>query len=109
LTNGSPPAKRQNKTDARRRCRKHSRREFVRPEETIEPEFGDSDALAGFTLPDLAFEPTTTLLTVHAAFTAQHIIGELRYHWELGNLTRGDRAMLAQLGKEIAQEFEKEN
>lgn len=49
------------------------------------------------------------LLVVHAAFTAQHLIGELRYHWEMGNLTRGDREMIAQLGKEIAEELEKEN
>lgn len=58
---------------------------------------------------ELAAELPTMLLVVHAAFTAQHLIGELRYHWEMGNLTRGDREMIAQLGKEIAEELEKEN
>lgn len=59
-------------------------------------------------IPELAAELPTTLLVVHATFTAAHIIGELRYHWELGNLTRGDRELIAQLGKEIAEELEKE-
>lgn len=85
-----------------------ARREFVRPDETIEPEFRDSDALAGLPLPDLALELPTTLLTVHAMFTAQHVISELRYQWEMGLLTRGDRAMLAQLGKDIIEELERE-
>jgi hypothetical protein len=78
---------------------------YVRPDET----FHDSDALAGFALPELAVEHPTTLLTVHAAFTAQHIISELRYQFEFGLLARGDREMLAQLGKEIAAELEGEN
>lgn len=82
-----------------------ARREFVRPDET----FADSDALAGLPLPDLAQELPTMLLTVHATFTAQHVINELRYQWETGNLSRGDRAQIAQLGKEIAEEITKEH
>lgn len=74
----------------------------------------DSDALAGLALsgveglPDLAQELPTTLLTVHAMFTAQHLIRELTYQWQMGLLTRGDRMMLAQLGKDIAAELEKD-
>lgn len=60
-------------------------------------------------IPELAAELPTTLLVVHATFTAQHLIGELRHHWDMGNLTRGDRELLAQLGKEIAEELEREN
>lgn len=60
-------------------------------------------------IPELAVAPPTTLIVVHGTFTAAHIIGELRYHWEMGNLTRGDREMIAQLGKEIAAELAKEH
>lgn len=67
----------------------------------------DSDnPLAG--LPELAVALPTTLIVVHGTFTAQHIVSELRYHWEMGNLTRGDCETLAQLGKEIAEELEQE-
>lgn len=59
-------------------------------------------------IPELAVAPPTTLIVVHGTFTAQHVIGELRYQFEMGNLTRGDRMMLAQLGKEIAEELNKE-
>ena len=59
-------------------------------------------------IPDLLEAPPTTEIIVHALFTAQHVIGELRYHFEMNNLTRGDMEMLAQLGKEIAAELDKE-
>lgn len=60
-------------------------------------------------IPELAVAPPTTLIVVHGTFTAAHIIGELRYHWDMGNLTHGDREMIAQLGKEIAAELAKEH
>ncbi len=72
-----------------------------------EPDYSDDNALAG--IPDLMLEPPTALIKIHAVFTAQHSIQELRFQWEMGNLTRGDCEMLAQLGKEIAAEIEREN
>lgn len=72
-----------------------------------EPDYFDDNALEG--IPELAVEQPTALIKIHAVFTAQHVVAELRFQWEMGNLTRGDRAMLAQLGKEIAEELEKEH
>jgi hypothetical protein len=60
-------------------------------------------------IPELAVAAPTTFMVVHGTFTAAHVIGELRYHWEMGNLTRSDSEMIAQLGKEIAAELAKEH
>lgn len=51
----------------------------------------------------------TALIKIHAVFSAQHVIQELRYQFEMGNLPRGDCEMIAQLGKEIAAELAKEH
>lgn len=60
-------------------------------------------------LPALLEAPPTDMLTVHAMFTAQHVINELRYRFEMGALTPGDLQLLAQLGKDVINELEKEN
>lgn len=73
----------------------------------VEPDYFDTNALDG--LPELAQEAPTALVKIHAVFTVQHIVNELRYQFEMGNLTRGDREMIAQLGKEIIEELETEN
>ena len=72
-----------------------------------EPDYFDDRALDG--IPELANEMPTALIKIHAVFSAQHVIQELRYQFEMGNLTRGDREMIAQLGKESAEELEREN
>lgn len=66
-------------------------------------EYDSDDPLAG--IPELARSQPTRLMIVHAAFTAHHVIGELRFQFEMGNLTRSDLEELAQLGKEIAAEL----
>lgn len=68
------------------------------------PDYDSDNPLDG--IPELAVVAATTLIVVHGTFTAAHVINELRYHFEMGNLTCNDRAMLAQLGREVAREME---
>lgn len=86
-TNAASPA------DARRDA------EWIAPYDSDDPKRG---------LPELLAAPPTTEIVIHALFTAQHVINELRYHFEMHNLTRGDMELLAQLGKEIGEELEQE-
>lgn len=72
-----------------------------------EPNSFDDNPLAG--VPELMQETPTALVKIYAVFSVQHVVTELRFQFAMGNLTRGDRAMIAQLGKEIAEELEKEN
>lgn len=58
-------------------------------------------------MPELLEAAPTTEIEIHANFTIQHLLSELRYHFEMHNLTRGDMNMLAQLGKEVIEELEK--
>ena len=73
----------------------------------VEPDYFDDRALDG--IPELAQDPPTALIKIHAVFTVRHVVAELRFQFEMGNLTRGDREMIAQLGKEIIEELEQEN
>lgn len=74
-------------------------KEFIAPYDSDNP-------LEGY--PALLEAPPTDLITLHAAFTAQHVINELRYRFEMGALTAGDKQMLAQLGKEVMDELDAE-
>ena len=73
--------------------------EFIEPYESDNPLLG---------IPALLEPAPTTEIVVHALFTAQHVINELRYHFEMRNLQPADLHMLAVLGKEIIDYLEKE-
>ena len=99
----SPPSRKQKQANARPAAPKKPNER--NDSEWVEP-YTHDDPLAG--LPDLAREGPTSLIIVHGAFTALHVISELRSRFELGTLTRDDKHMLAQLGREIAEELEGE-
>lgn len=71
------------------------------------PTFRHEDPLEGLDLPELAHEPPTTLLTVHACFTVRHIIAELYYHIDMDLLTRDDLAFLTELGQVASARLKK--